>query len=189
RTPVRGGGAPPRHLIALSLYGQRWILLNRAQRDRVRTAEAHQYKWLNRLSLHAVFSSHCLKTVRLSDPSSTLQPCTACWSVKSLKAFKNALRHETPDEENLKFVPHEYREKELGDLYLRYHGLAGLVKTVRIPYFFVAKMLSDFARGVLSGVYKDHEVLLGAIKAIVTTKQRDAQGKSMRGMQYPSAFD
>lgn len=50
-------------------------------------------------------------------------------------------------------------------------------------------MLADFARGVLNGTYKNQEVLLGAIKETVVTKQREARGKSMRGMRWPAAFD
>ncbi|EJD34391.1 hypothetical protein AURDEDRAFT_76217 [Auricularia subglabra TFB-10046 SS5] len=184
RTPVPGGGAPPRHKIALKLFGRTWKKLTAAQKRQVRTAEGHSYLWNNRHGVHAVFSTTCQKTLR--DGPSKRTVCGACLSLRSVKTFKNALRRPMPAPDDRKYVPYGFREKEIGDLYLSYLGLEDLVKPNLND---VGRMLGDFAHGVLSGLYKQQEVLLGAIKATVVTKQREAQDKSMRGMKYPTAFD
>lgn len=50
-------------------------------------------------------------------------------------------------------------------------------------------MLHDFARGVLSGQFKDADVLLGAIQVMVSKHTREARAKKMTNMHYPEAFD
>ncbi|EJD50068.1 hypothetical protein AURDEDRAFT_27661, partial [Auricularia subglabra TFB-10046 SS5] len=189
RTGVPGGGAPPRARIAHKLYGRKWAELTGPQRRRVRAAESHAYRWINRHGIQAVFSTDCQKIVRMAGETQHA-PCASCLSLRTVKSFKNALRVSLPDEANRKFVPHAYREIELGDIYLQYHGLAELVKSVRdININHTGRMLSQFARGVLSGLYAKQEVLLSAIQTTIETKRREAQGKSMRGMRYPTAFD
>ncbi|KZV91811.1 hypothetical protein EXIGLDRAFT_579866, partial [Exidia glandulosa HHB12029] len=186
RTGVPGGGAPSRTAIARAMFSRDLADLSSVEKRHVRNAEAQQFRWLNRHGVQAVFSRSCTKMVPNSS-SPQAQTCLACHSVAALKIFKNALRVPPPLPENQKFVPHSYREKELGELYLRYHGLSDLVKKVRYHSF--SCMLGDFARGVLNGQYKDQEVLLGAVQATITTKQREAKGKQMRNMIYPAAFD
>lgn len=50
-------------------------------------------------------------------------------------------------------------------------------------------MLHDFSRGVLSGQFKDADVLLGAIQVMVAKHTREARGKKLTNMHYPEAFD
>lgn len=129
RTPVPGGGAPSRTKLAEELYRKPYVDLSSHQKRRVRSAEAHRYRWVNRHGLQAVFAKHCVETVRIA-ADQTPPPCATCRAVLRLKAFKNALAHTPTPEENLKFVPKCYREQDIGELYLRFHGLRELVDDV-----------------------------------------------------------
>ena len=46
-----------------------------------------------------------------------------------------------------------------------------------------------FAQGVLAGDYKEHQVFLGMVEAMVTNVERSKQGKGMRNMSYDTSYD
>ncbi|EJD37182.1 hypothetical protein AURDEDRAFT_129656 [Auricularia subglabra TFB-10046 SS5] len=184
-TVVPGGGAPSRSKLASQMFGRPLIKLTDRQNRSLRARESHEYRWLNRHGLQAVFSAHCLHSVMAKDDAQP-GPCESCVALLSIKEFKNALARPIPPDKNLKFVPEAYREHEIGHLYLRYHGLADLVdENITKP----AQMLRDFAKGVLAGDYKEDGVFLGAVQAMVSKKSREVRGKGLQNFKYPEAFD
>lgn len=169
RTAVPGGGAPTRHALSLCLFNRKWVLLAPSEQARVRSAEAHEYLWLNRHGIEAVFSARCHKTVTIASTSSRVNnTCAACHSVRDRKVFKNALTRPIPDDANRKYVPYSYREEELGELYLKYHGLADLVKKVCF--------LSFPTHAVCSWQCAEHEQRVGnACRFCARCPERDVQ--------------
>ncbi|KAJ7716107.1 hypothetical protein DFH07DRAFT_682571, partial [Mycena maculata] len=136
-------------------------------------------KWKVGRSVGAVFSTNChrdILTLEGNDP----EPCSACKKLLSLHAFQVAIRRQIPDDKKMKFVPKAYRDPDLGQIYLKYHGVRELVEQVSED--------SPFAQGCADGTYKS-ETLTGMVQALVLKQKRVDAGKSLRNMNYDSSFD
>lgn len=131
RTTAATGGAPSRRKIALILFAiGDWCELSVKEKRAVLRREEVLARWRNSRAVDAVFSTGCTNTVYGAvgqDPPA----CEECKSLYELKTFMAALRRPIPREENMKFVPKAHRCPELGDIYIKYHGLRGLMEQVR----------------------------------------------------------
>lgn len=59
-------------------------------------------------------------------------PCSECGDLLKNHLFKNAVRQPSPEDKNLKNIPKQYRNQELGELFARkVHGLEALFDAVR----------------------------------------------------------
>ncbi|KAF6742271.1 hypothetical protein DFP72DRAFT_1022703 [Ephemerocybe angulata] len=186
RTSATYGGAPSRMSIARTLFDiidlkVLWSDLNAKQQRMVLRREVTLAAWRIVREVEAVFSVKCDITVYTAigkDPS----PCHSCKSLLELHSFQVALRRPQPSEANMKYVPKAHRCTQLGEIYLKYHGVRELLEKDdgRSPWL-------RFAIGATSGEYQC-ETLLGMVEAFVVKSRRLQQGKSLRNIQYSSAF-
>ncbi|KAH9935430.1 uncharacterized protein B0H18DRAFT_1082220 [Fomitopsis serialis] len=188
RTSTPGGGAPSRMKIAQDLFRlkkkkARWASLSDRRRQMVLRHEQTLYRWVNRRDVGAVFATDCHVFVAVLGDDKEPPPCLACLGLYGVHTYQVQLNRPLPDEDKMKFVPIIYRCQDLGELYLKYKGLRQLVETDdgRLPWL-------RFSQGVVAGHYRDYDVLLGCVEAIVTKVTRIQRGKSLRGMVYPRIF-
>lgn len=133
RVSTPGGGAPSRHRIAKALWPKlgeersKWKHLSLSRRGIVLRREQTLYAWINHFETGTVASSHCAGTRPVSSADT---PCESCSSLLSLHTFQNQLNKKMPKEENMKYVPKEYRNKVLGEIYLKYKGVRQLLEAV-----------------------------------------------------------
>ncbi|KAH9916012.1 uncharacterized protein B0H18DRAFT_848561, partial [Fomitopsis serialis] len=173
RTSTPGGSAPSRMNIAQELFRLKkkkacWALLSDRRRQMVPRHEQTLYHWVNRRDVGAVFATNCHIFVTVLGDDEEPPPCLACLGLYSVHAYQVRLNRPMPDEEKMKFVPMIiYRCQDLGELYLKYKGLRQLVETDdgRSPSL-------RFSQGVVAGHYRDYDVLLGCVEAIVTKVTR-----------------
>ncbi|KAJ6609212.1 hypothetical protein B0H10DRAFT_2226075 [Mycena sp. CBHHK59/15] len=94
-----------------------------------------------------------------------------------------AINRPMPEEGSMKFVPVAYRDKELGTLYLWYHGVRDLIELEdgRSPWL-------KFAQGCVDGTYSS-DTLTRMVKVMVLKSTCIKKGKSMRNLKYPAEFD
>ena len=57
-------------------------------------------------------------------------PCISCVELRKIHVFQNVLNRKIPDENNMKYVPKNYRCRELGSIYLKYNGVRQLIEEV-----------------------------------------------------------
>ncbi|KAJ7776541.1 hypothetical protein DFH07DRAFT_686480, partial [Mycena maculata] len=136
RTVSTGGGAHPVNDYSDKLFGMKHGELTQQQKDTVQTARVHDYTWRNDTSpgIMACFATGltpCLKTVKTDAAATAIAPCSSCRLLSTTKAFKNAIRRDSPDSSNLKFVPHVNRNAHAGMLYANFHGLKELISEAR----------------------------------------------------------
>jgi hypothetical protein len=132
RTSALGGGAPSRTVIARELEQDpdiNWRDLDTTQKRRVLRREESLYQWRNLHSLGVVAHSQCEQLVDVIKGEEP-QPCSRCASLLRNHTFQTAINRRLPDEEKLKFVPNAYRNTALGELYIKYKGLCGLLEAV-----------------------------------------------------------
>ncbi|KAJ6570704.1 hypothetical protein B0H10DRAFT_1964583 [Mycena sp. CBHHK59/15] len=182
RTSVSGGGAPSRSRLAVDLFSTQWADLTTDEQRMVLRREITLQKWKIGRAVGAVFSASCLRDVQAYDDEEP-QPCTECEGLYKLHTFQVALNRPMPDENSLKYVPVMYRDKELGTLYLRYHGVRDLIELDdgRSPWL-------KFAQGCVNGTYSS-DTLTGMVKAMVLKSARVQKGKSLKNLRYPAKFD
>ncbi|KAJ3528013.1 hypothetical protein NMY22_g9566 [Coprinellus aureogranulatus] len=180
RTSALTGGAPSRQKISLILFGHsHWSELSATERKAVLRREEVLARWKNSRAVSSVFSSTCLNTVYGAvgaDPPA----CEECKSLYDLKTFRAALRRKMPLEDNWKYVPKARRCPELGDIYLRYHGLRRLMEETDSPWL-------EFAKGVVRGDYTS-DTLLGMVQAMVIKNRRAQAGKGLQNIRYTTGF-
>jgi hypothetical protein len=113
----------------MDLFSSHWADLTPDEQRMVLRREITLQKWKIGRAVGAVFSATCLRDVQTYDGDEP-QPCTECLALYKLHTFQVALNHPMPDEKSMKYVPVLYRDKELGTLYLRYHGVRELIELV-----------------------------------------------------------
>jgi hypothetical protein len=131
RSSANGGGAPSRARIAKELFGldSQWDDLSASERRMVVCREVSLYKWRMGRGVGAIFASDCLRDV-LTPIGGDPEPCSSCCKLLKLHTFQVALNRRMPDESNMKHVPKVHRDKDLGELYLKYRGVRELVDLV-----------------------------------------------------------
>ncbi|RDB22734.1 hypothetical protein Hypma_009977 [Hypsizygus marmoreus] len=173
-----GGGAPSVTKVAKELFGRKAVYadLSTKVKEKVQTAQMHQWKWRNDRSAGRVFSTSCKKTVGVHNPP---LPCTACCQLLSLKAFKNALNVDVPDDKNFKFNNTVYQGKSHIDLYAKCSGLRWIIEAEdrNSPYI-------CYAAGVLLGKYKGDEFFASLLEAVVMKADKESRGVGMQGFRY-----
>lgn len=112
------------------LFGEVWRNLSARQKKMVCRCEVALYQWKNLRNLGAVFSTSCSLEVTVASHADDPSPCGPCQRLLDLKVFQVQLRRPMRAECNMKFVPKIWRE-DLGQLYLRFHGLRKLLEEVR----------------------------------------------------------
>ncbi|KAF9230139.1 hypothetical protein BU15DRAFT_83998 [Melanogaster broomeanus] len=188
RSSTLGGGAPSRQRIAHELFpdlaqdAHSWKALDSAQRDMVLSKEQASFRWLNRHNIGAVFSAECEEMCPPIDGERAT--CRHCQQLRKLHIFQNVLNRKEPPERNMKFVPKAYRCQELGSIYLKYEGVRQLIEQDdgNSPWL-------RFAKGVSDGLYKNQNVLLGMVEAMVKKAERLALGQGLQNMRYTDVFD
>ncbi|THU91006.1 hypothetical protein K435DRAFT_801569 [Dendrothele bispora CBS 962.96] len=75
---------------------------------------------------------------------------------------------------------------KLGQVFLRYCQLEGLMEEAQNVNQSVAER---FTHHVLAGNFKDDEVFLGIVEAMILAKDRELNGKSMANFKYTPPFD
>ncbi|KAJ6521817.1 hypothetical protein DFH09DRAFT_1424506 [Mycena vulgaris] len=184
RTSVAGGGAPsrPRLNLAMGLFSMKYSGLDSSQQRMVLGREITLQRWNIGRAVGAVFSASCLRDVTTLDGDEP-EPCTECWGLYKLHGFKVAIHRPMSEENSMKYVPVAYRDKELGTLYLRYHGVRDLIELDdgRSPWL-------KFAQGCADGTYSS-DTLTGMVKAMVLKSTRVKQGRCMKNFKYSPEFD
>ncbi|KAJ7652490.1 hypothetical protein DFH06DRAFT_1331114 [Mycena polygramma] len=182
RTSVTGGGAPSRSRIAMDLFSMKYSELDSPEQRMVLRRESTLQKWKMGRAVGAVYSAACLRDVLTLDGDAP-SPCDECQNLYKLHTFRVAIHRPMPEEGAMKFVPVAYRDKELGTLYLRYHGVRDLIELDdgRSPWL-------KFAVGCVDGTYNS-DTLTGMVKALVLKSARIEKGKSLKNLKYPSEFD
>ncbi|KAJ7745879.1 hypothetical protein DFH07DRAFT_924502 [Mycena maculata] len=182
RTSATGGGAPSRTRLSKDLFSQKWSELTTTEQRMVLRRELALQKWKIGRAVGAVFSVTCLRDVLTPDGDDP-EPCTECNTLYKLHAFQTRINRPMPEESAMKYVPVAYRDKELGTLYLRYHGVRELVELDdgRSPWL-------KFAQGCVDGTYSS-DTLTGMVKALVLKSTRIQKGKSLKNLKYTTEFD
>ncbi|KAH9849428.1 hypothetical protein C2E23DRAFT_737305, partial [Lenzites betulinus] len=194
RTSTSGGGAPSRAVLARQLFQSStrpaedctWGDLQHEERRMVLRSEAKRFQWCNLRSVSAVYSTRCDGHVWVADIQVVPEPCPQCLSLLHLALFRTQLNRQMPDEHDMKYTPKLYRNKELGELYLKYLGLRELLE--ESPRKDGLTPWRKFGIGVAAGKYKDSRVMLGAIEAMQMKHERVAQGKRLQNMKYSREF-
>jgi hypothetical protein len=134
RTMVHTGGAPSRRVLAdvlfPSLAGTTWPSLTDSQQRMVIHREEALAAWRNSRALNSVFSTKCEDMVYTAVSAPNPLPCQKCRELYENHTFQVALRRPMPREENMKHVPKAYRCPQLGEIYLKYHGVRQLLEKV-----------------------------------------------------------
>ncbi|KAJ6554369.1 hypothetical protein B0H19DRAFT_1071772 [Mycena capillaripes] len=182
RSSVTGGGAPSRPRLAMDLFGVKYSELDSSEQRTVLRREMTLQKWKLGRAVGAVFSASCLRDVSTLDGDEP-RACDECQGLYKLHSFKVAIHRPMPEEGTLKYVPVAYRDKELGTLYLRYHGVRDLIELDdgRSPWL-------KFALGCVDGSYSS-DTLTGMVKAMVLKTTKITKGKSLKNLKYPAEFD
>jgi hypothetical protein len=132
RTEASGGGAPSRARIARELFASEeieWRDLSASDQRMVIRRQISLQRWKVGRSVGAIFASDCDRDVLTPDGRDP-EPCSACRTLLSFHPFQVAIHRPIPDESNMKFVPVAHRDPELGNIYLKYHGVRELVEQV-----------------------------------------------------------
>ncbi|TFK60394.1 hypothetical protein BDN72DRAFT_779478 [Pluteus cervinus] len=186
RSNATGGGAPSRSFLAQELFGNGKAIQYRDLSDQekcmVNRREEILYKWQNSRAMQSVYATNCENIVTGPNGVDPV-PCEMCSALYELHTFQVRLRQPTPTEENMKYVRKDYRNEELGQIYLKHKGVRQIVELDdgRSPWL-------KFAQGVASGLYRSQDTFLGMVKAMVHKTERLELGKSLKNMKYDPGF-
>ncbi|THV04490.1 hypothetical protein K435DRAFT_595805, partial [Dendrothele bispora CBS 962.96] len=109
-------------------------------------------------------------------------PCENCLLLFHSRPFQIAISRKRAEGAAIKYIPTEYTCQHLGKIFLRYKGLERLMNEAEASP-------QRFVHHVLSGNFKDNEVFLGIVEAMILAKDREIEGKSMSNFKYTPAFD
>ncbi|KAJ7101505.1 hypothetical protein B0H15DRAFT_769608 [Mycena belliarum] len=185
RTGAGGGGARSVTTLARELFGKVFRRLKNEDKEQVANAQRHERVWVNDHGKQRVFHTSCKKQVLAAADGSRILPCSECSSVLSHPRFKQAIRCPVPADENYIYVNHQYRNKELGEIYARAIGLKEIIETADAKNTPCIK----FAQGTLQGKYDDFSVFSGLVEAMVQKVDRVERGVGMQNFKYPPAWE
>jgi hypothetical protein len=132
RTSVASAGGKNVHDVARELFSADFKDLSPEDKNIVRQKQMLTHSWsVDRTtkSVHAIRDNPCEGVARQGNDG-TLQPCVPCFSLLTLRVFRNAISREVPENENRVYIPHIYQSAEVGKLYGL--GLIDLIDGVRL---------------------------------------------------------
>ncbi|KAF8956014.1 hypothetical protein BDZ97DRAFT_1620549, partial [Flammula alnicola] len=163
--------------------------LTSLQREAIRLEQIQTHRWRNEHNLKrvvAIGERSCLGQVSLpvgNNPEDGIPLCSSCKQLLSLRAFVTAIHCEVPQDKDRIFVPHQYQNAALGQMYAKNKGLAQLFEDSDKDIF------HRFARQFLAGSYDDKPVFLGLVEVMTEKVNREAHNHGMQNMHYPPAFN
>ncbi|KAJ3770857.1 hypothetical protein FB446DRAFT_646265 [Lentinula raphanica] len=190
RSAASGGGASSASRTALKLFNKPYRKLTSAQKDEVSLQQLQDFRWRNDHLHLCIFSTSCSKYARetsiAADGTVTVIPCPECLSLLSLKEFKNLLRKPIPTDANYKYMNRAFYNKVVGKIFGKKLGLQELIETSQNDK---QSVFLKFAQGAVEGKYKDDEVFLGLVHAMVNKIDRKDRGVGMQNFTYTPAWD
>ncbi|KAJ3764579.1 hypothetical protein FB446DRAFT_611669, partial [Lentinula raphanica] len=187
RTAASGGGSRSVTKIAFDLFGKCFRNLSSAQKREVETQQAQEFRWRNNHRNLCVFSTKCSQISPSTNPDDRILPCAECLSLLQLQEFKTSLRVPMPLDKNYRHVNKQWRNPILGEQFLKTAGLKELFDSVVTNSS--SSIFVNFAKGAVSGKYKDNEVFLGLLKAMMQKIDRDERGVGMQNFRYAPEWD
>ncbi|THU93771.1 hypothetical protein K435DRAFT_669626 [Dendrothele bispora CBS 962.96] len=184
---VEGAGSKSKNHYSHLLYDKDYKALTGEEQDTVYTAVLHGRSWRN-VSGHnlvAVFAcgeNPCLRLVEVEASNTNISPCENCMIVFHSRPFQIAISKVRAEGAAMKYIPKEYTCPHLGQVFLRYRQLEGLMEEAQV-------IAERFTHHVLAGNFKDDEVFLGIVEAMILAKDRELNGKSMANFKYTPPFD
>ncbi|KIY68995.1 hypothetical protein CYLTODRAFT_335836, partial [Cylindrobasidium torrendii FP15055 ss-10] len=128
RSLALGGGARSVTFYARKNYKTSdYSSLSPARKERIKSEQRNDWKWRNDNLADRIFSTECMKEVRVDGVADAPLLCVACSGVASSKPFKNALSIRRPLNKNYKFSRHDLRQDNLMKINARCSGLEELM--------------------------------------------------------------
>ncbi|KAJ6608853.1 hypothetical protein B0H10DRAFT_1815010 [Mycena sp. CBHHK59/15] len=190
RTVSMGGGAHAIGHYSDKLFKKEFNDLTNGQKRQVHTAQLHDRTWKNDTSpgvmaSFAMGATVCLKAFNVDPESLELPvPCDSCLQLFTLRAYKNTINKPTPDQSNLRYVPHVYQNQHAGMLYAKFQGLEALMAEDN-EY----SLEHRFFQHVVNGDFKDDTVFNGIVQAKVLGKTREIKGLGKQNFKHNEDVD
>lgn len=125
QTGACGGGSVSVVVLVKQMYGKTFTNLRASQQDKVKEAQFQTLRWHNDHLRQCVRAVKCIQKDQEVLPKNS-EICQNCKSVSHSKAFKKSLAKKTPSITNYKFLNKEYKNKELGMIYMKTKGVSEL---------------------------------------------------------------
>lgn len=124
RPTALGGGGRSITDLAEEKFGKLYSLLTDEQKQEIDRLHQASWRWTINHRLHAVFSTSCKKTVSVPANCNEKQRiCDSCLWLPHIKVFRNAIRLDEPELENMVYVTRAYQHKVVGSKFLKIHGV------------------------------------------------------------------
>ncbi|KAI0825548.1 hypothetical protein BC629DRAFT_1586451 [Irpex lacteus] len=194
------GGARAKAKIAEEIFGITYSALDSDEKRReVDRLHKHEKTWHLDRTLSAVFSSQCLKKVRvlaeldLSSSSaldeqqrSRLQLCAECTKLSKDSYFKTAIRRPIPEPENRKFANKQHLGEAVVEIFAKYRGLEDILVGEK------SKRNSEFAQlavALMNGKLESGtDVLKDIFTALLELRKREERGVGKQNFTYGPAL-
>ncbi|KAH9016984.1 hypothetical protein EDB85DRAFT_1897861 [Lactarius pseudohatsudake] len=185
RTSVASAGGTDLHIIARSLFSDKFKNLSSDKKELVRLKQKQTHCWsLDHLmkTVHAFGKNPCEGDAQTASDGS-LEPCKACKALLTLPAFKKAITRKPAPNENHAYIPHVYQPAEIGRMYSL--GFSELINGSSSH----SETLTHFVSQVVAGNFDDKLVFLELVQVLTGQAERHVRGRGLQNMKYPPAFD
>ncbi|EGG05841.1 uncharacterized protein MELLADRAFT_87741 [Melampsora larici-populina 98AG31] len=137
-----------------------------------------------------VYSKKCLRT-GLRKKNSDDVPCAECEEIKGNHALISALNHKYADDDNLKFINDHIMSTDAFHATIRKYAELKMfdksLESSRDGDF--GDFLTRLAAHARRGLFQNCEVVQGLIKQVSLRAEREAAGKSLRGLRIDAYLD
>ncbi|KAJ3764982.1 hypothetical protein FB446DRAFT_615012, partial [Lentinula raphanica] len=120
RSGALGGGAPSVTKLARYYYGKSYRRLIDKRKEVIKAAQRRQWKWYNYHELERICASTC---TGISEDGSA---CDNCVALLRLRRFRRAIKRPIPDAYNFRYLPKQYLNESIAQIYARSTGLEEL---------------------------------------------------------------
>lgn len=152
QTQVESAGGISKRDIAIEIFGTKYSLLNKSQKDTVCLKQIQTHRWrLDHLhnQVFAIGERKCAGNVCVrihttngnKEPEHTqVKPCADCQNLLSIPAFLSAIAKPMPSNQNGPYVPHKFWNAAVSEMFAKNLGLSELFSEVRTVYLAVQSL-------------------------------------------------
>ncbi|PLW21867.1 hypothetical protein PCANC_03352 [Puccinia coronata f. sp. avenae] len=186
-------GAPPRYKICEELFNttKESELTEQQTEKLLQELEARSTWFIKRHTATAgIFSSKCERQVNVP-PGKKALPCSQCDLLKGDNSLKKALNVEYASNNNIKYIPTILMKRDLFQSKLMLYEELRLLNESLKKHSRTgdSEFWTALAIQAKRGFFKESDTFQGLVKAVAVRTEREAAGKTLRGMQFDSYFD
>jgi hypothetical protein len=119
RTCVASAGGDNLHLVASSLFSDKYMNLSSEKKELVRLKQRNTHAWsVDHLlkTIHAIGKAPCETNAKVARDGS-VKACKVCQALLKSQAFKNAVSRKPIPNKNRSYIPHIYQPAAVGKMY------------------------------------------------------------------------